>query len=30
VSVNGTREVVVNFGSESRRITLPNPKLSLL
>lgn len=30
VSVNGTREVIVNFGSETRRINLPNPKLALL
>ena len=30
VSANGTREVVVNFGAETRRISLPNPKLSLL
>jgi len=30
VGVNGTREVIVNFGSETRRISLPNPKLSLL
>jgi hypothetical protein len=30
VSVNGTREVIVNFGAETRRIALPNPKLSLL
>ena len=30
VSVNGTREVIVNFGAETRRISLPNPKLTLL
>jgi hypothetical protein len=30
VSVDGTREVIVNFGAETRRLALPNPKLALL
>jgi hypothetical protein len=30
VRVSGTREVIVNFGAETRRISLPNPKLALL
>jgi hypothetical protein len=30
VAVNGTREVIVNFGAETRRIALPNPKISPL
>ena len=30
VSVDGVREVVVNFGAETCRIALPNRKLSLL
>jgi hypothetical protein len=30
LSVNGTREIIVNFGAETRRIALPNPKIALL
>lgn len=30
VSVNGVRDVVVNFGAETCRIALPSRKLSLL